>query len=196
MGKRELVVWLCLTGVLWLPSQSTQLFLMPWCYMGLCHYQYWHQHDQDQNQSICLTLIHSVVVGWTNIQYINVDVDTNRIRGRIQRVGDRWSGPPPPPPPLKKSQNIGFLSKTVQDPLKNQQSYQASIQFWAIIGTPAKCHLNGVLLAGRWWAHLDRLSPLKNPPPHLVKVGPPLTKLFWIRAWNESQTIYMSHLLC
>ena len=33
--------------------------------------------------------------------------------------------------------------------LKNQKSHQASIQCWAIFGTPAKRHLNGVSLAGR-----------------------------------------------
>ena len=41
-------------------------------------------------------------------------------------------------------QNIGFLSNTGPDPLKN---HKASIQCWAIIGTPAKRHLNGVSLA-------------------------------------------------
>ena len=29
--------------------------------------------------------------------------------------------------------------------------YPASIQYWAVIGTPAKRHLNGVLLTGRSW---------------------------------------------
>ena len=46
--------------------------------------------------------------------------------------GDRGSGPP-----LKNHKNIGFSSNTGPDPLKNR-SYQASIQCWAIIGTPAK----------------------------------------------------------
>ena len=44
--------------------------------------------------------------------------------------------------------NIGFFSNTGPDPLKIT-SYQASIQCWAIIGPPAKRHLNGVLLAGQ-----------------------------------------------
>ena len=35
------------------------------------------------------------------------------------------------------------------DPEGGQLSYPASIQCWAIIGTPAKRHSNGVLLAGR-----------------------------------------------
>ena len=49
--------------------------------------------------------------------------------------------------PLKNLKNIGFPSNIDLDPLKSQ-SYQASIQWWAIIGTPAKRHFNGVLLAG------------------------------------------------
>ena len=53
------------------------------------------------------------------------------------RGGDRGSGHPPP---LKNHKNIGFSSKTGPDPLKNR-SYQASIQCWVIIGTPAKRHL-------------------------------------------------------
>ena len=55
---------------------------------------------------------------------------------------------PDPPPPLEKYKNIGFLSKLVRILLKSQ-GYQSSIQCWAIIGSPAKRHLIGVLLAGR-----------------------------------------------
>ena len=111
---------------------------------------------------------------------------------RIQMGGQAvWT-----PPPLKnhiKIGNIGVLSNTGLDPLKNQtyqaslaslhcvleedtlilahrkthlditeklltvmkdsnqtnkQSYQASIQCWAIMGMPAKCHLNGISMAG------------------------------------------------
>ena len=43
-------------------------------------------------------------------------------------------------PPLKIHKNIGFSSNTGPYPLKNR-SYQASIQCWAIIDTPAKRHL-------------------------------------------------------
>ena len=49
--------------------------------------------------------------------------------------------------PLENHKNIGFLSNTGPDPLT--QSYQASIQCWAIISPPAKRHFNGVSLAGR-----------------------------------------------
>ena len=58
------------------------------------------------------------------------------------RGGNRGSRLHPP----ENHKNIGFLSNTGADPLKN---YQSSIQCWAIVGTPAKRHLNGVSLAGR-----------------------------------------------
>ena len=41
------------------------------------------------------------------------------------------------PDPLKNHKNIGFPSNIDPDPLK-PQSYQANIQLWAIIGTPAR----------------------------------------------------------
>ena len=59
---------------------------------------------------------------------------------------------------------IGFLSILVRFPLKSQ-SYQASIRCWAISGTPAKRHLNGVSLAGQWWPAYSGvwiLSPIIN----------------------------------
>ena len=46
--------------------------------------------------------------------------------------------------------SIGFLSNTGPHP-ENSQSYQARIQSWSSIGTPAKRHLNGVSLVGRCW---------------------------------------------
>ena len=48
--------------------------------------------------------------------------------------------------PEGNHKNIGFLSDTGPDPLKN---HKATIQCWAIIGTPAKRNLNGLLLAGQ-----------------------------------------------
>ena len=47
--------------------------------------------------------------------------------------------------PSENHKNIGFLSNTCPDSLKNF----ASIQCWATIGPPAKHHFNGVLLAGQ-----------------------------------------------
>ena len=68
---------------------------------------------------------------------------------------------------------IGFLSILVRFPLKSQ-SYQASIRCWAISGTPAKRHLNGVSLAGQWWPAYSGvwiLTPIINLK-KVVKVGP------------------------
>ena len=67
-----------------------------------------------------------------------------RIHMPRSRVGDRGSGPT-----LEKHKTIGFLSNTVSgpDPQKSQ-SYQVSIQCWAIISPLAKSHINGVSLAG------------------------------------------------
>ena len=48
--------------------------------------------------------------------------------------GGRGSGPPPPP---EKSQKYSFIAILGQSTEK-VQGYQASIQCWAIIGTPAK----------------------------------------------------------
>ena len=47
------------------------------------------------------------------------------------------------------------------------------IQSWAIIGTLAKRHLNGVLLAGRCWPAFGGIKIASSTK----KVGPPLKKL-------------------
>ena len=63
--------------------------------------------------------------------------------------GVQGSGPP------RKSQKYSFFKQywSPYEPLKTVvlPSHQASFQFWAIIGTPAKRHLNGVSLADRRW---------------------------------------------
>ena len=52
-------------------------------------------------------------------------------------------------PPLKnKNIYIGFLSNTDPDALKNHKASKTAFNVLAIIGTPAKRHLNGVSLAG------------------------------------------------
>ena len=75
-------------------------------------------------------------------------------------------------PSLENHKNIGFFSNTGQDPLKNHKA--------TIIGTPAKRHLNGVLLVcQRCPAYSDILilSALIKLEKNVVKVGPPWTKL-------------------
>ena len=62
--------------------------------------------------------------------------------------------------PPEKLQNIGFLSNTGPDPLKNHKATKpafnvgpSSASFeWAIIGTPAKRFAGGPMMAFRWRA--------------------------------------------
>ena len=53
------------------------------------------------------------------------------------------------PPPLKNHKNIGFSQQYWSESPEKSQSYKASIQCWAIMGPPAKRHLNDVSLVGR-----------------------------------------------
>ena len=82
--------------------------------------------------------------------------------------GNRGSGPPPP----EKHKNIAFLGNSGPNLLKNQ--------CWAIIDPPAKCHLNGVLLAGRWWptfsGNWSSLSHNLKGEKTLSELDPPLAK--------------------
>ena len=84
---------------------------------------------------------------------------SNSCHVRIKRGGGRGSGPPLP---LKNHKNIGFPSNIDPSPLKSQ-SYQASIQWWAI-DTPAKRHFKGVSLMGRWWSIFSGVSVLSHYP--------------------------------
>ena len=77
-----------------------------------------------------------------------------------------------------------------------RQIKQSNQQIWAIIGTQAKHHLNGVLLADPWWPAyigicLDLLSPLKQKQTKNVKVWPPSDsdKTFWFSNW---QLLYLN----
>ena len=88
--------------------------------------------------------------------------------------------------PLKNLKKyIGFHSNTGRSGFPEiAQGYKSSIQCWAIIGTPAKRHLNGVSLAGRWWpsfSSIYMLSPFikkkkKKKKKKIVRVGHPLAK--------------------
>ena len=94
---------------------------------------------------------------------------------RIQS-GHRESGHPPPFT-LKNHKNIGFLKQYWSGSPEKSQSYQASIQCWAIICTPAKRHLNVVSLAGRRWPHFSGIWIQLLTKNKKKKVGPPLKKL-------------------
>ena len=78
------------------------------------------------------------------------------------------------PPPLKNQKDIGFLSNTGPDPLKNHKDTNPAFNVGAIIGTPAKRHLNGVSLAGPWWPNFSGIWILSLTK---KKVGTPLKKL-------------------
>ena len=79
-----------------------------------------------------------ILVGIPNIALISNSFTIELWPMCGSRRGDRGSGPL-----LKNHKNIGFPSNIGPAPLK------ANVQFcWAIIGTPAKGHLNGVSLAG------------------------------------------------
>ena len=103
---------------------------------------------------------------------------------RIQRGGTGG----PDPPPLENHKNIGFLSNTGPDRLT--QSYQASIQCWAII-SPQR---NAISMAFRWRAddgtfldilifgYLDPLTPQQLKKKKRYQIWAPSDKSFWIRA--------------
>ena len=93
------------------------------------------------------------------------------------------------PPPKKKNKNKKKQNKKNNNNKKQNnnnnkkttQSYQASIQYWAIIGTPAnafKWRFAGGQVTTRLKWYLNPLSPhqLKGKK-NVVKVEPPLTEL-------------------
>ena len=77
---------------------------------------------------------------------------------------------------------------------EKSQSYQASIQCWAIICPPAERHFNGVLEIACWLADdCPFIAVFGSSFAHqlkkerkIIKFGPPLTKTFWIHAWNPA----------
>ena len=93
---------------------------------------------------------------------------------RIQR-GDSGSGPPWRIAKFRVS--WPFSSRSLEKITK----LPSQIQCWAIIGLPAKLHLNGVSLAGWQWPTFSGiwiLSPSLSEKKRKknVRVGPPLTK--------------------
>ena len=104
----------------------------------------------------------------------------------IYSCADPEGGGSGPPPEKVQKYMVSlklFLAILARNTLKSQ-SYQSSIQCLALIGPPAKRHLNGVSLTGHWWPvnsgiwilpPLIKLKTKKQKKP--VKVGPPLTQL-------------------
>ena len=86
--------------------------------------------------------------------------------------GSREKGAATPPPPWKSHKNIGFLSTTGPDHLKNHKTTKPAFD----IG-PAKRHLIGVSLAGRWWIafsgiHLHLINEKKTQNNNVVRNEP------------------------
>ena len=109
------------------------------------------------------------------------------------RGGNRGSGSP-----LKNHKNMGFLSNTGPDPLKNHKATKSAFNFEPLSAHQRNTILNGISLVGRWWPELivvfvlDPLSPLK-PPPHppppkknkkkTHQCWTPSDKTLWICPW-------------
>ena len=92
--------------------------------------------------------------------------------------------------PLKNHKNIGFHSNTGPDPLKN---HKVTIQCWAIIGPPAKSHVNGVFIV------IFGLSIPSLTKKEIVKFILPLTKLsgsehVYQHYKRQVYTLYQFHL--
>ena len=88
------------------------------------------------------------------------------------------------PPPLKNHKNIGFLSNSDPDPLKNYKATEPAFN----VGPSSARQRNAILMAFCWRAdnsplivvHVFGSSPthqLKKQKQKNVLVGPPLTKI-------------------
>ena len=94
------------------------------------------------------------------VSSVNVNISLKRLeklvkrtmssfKQRIKSCADSEGGREVRTPPPEKSQKYRVsLQNCSGSPVKSQ-SYQASIQWWATIGPPAKRHLKGVSLVGR-----------------------------------------------
>ena len=95
--------------------------------------------------------------------------------------GGRGSGHPSSE---KSQKNIGFLSNTGTDPLKN---HKAIIQCWAIFGPPAKRNLNGPFIV------IFGSSIPSSTKKNAIEFGPHLTKLSG--SAHEIPLVYMFKML-
>ena len=97
-------------------------------------------------------------------------------------------------PPLKNHKNIGFLSNTDLDPLKNHKLLsQHSIMghHWHASKTPFKWRFSdGPMMAlNKWYMYLDPLINKKNKN---IKVGPPL-KTFLVPCMDSISAKHSIH---
>ena len=105
------------------------------------------------------------------------------------RGGERGSGPPSP---LKNHQNIGFLSKTGPDRLKNHKATKPAFN----VGSPSARQRNAIKMAFRWWADDGSLWVVLGPlslsvskktkqKKNTLSELDPLWQNFWIRPWSK-----------
>ena len=85
-----------------------------------------------QKKMLGLGYVHLLCIGSKNYLHIIREYMYTIAHARIHGGGERG-----PDSPMKNHKSIGFLSNP-----EKSQSYQASIQCWAIIGPPGKRHLN------------------------------------------------------
>ena len=103
------------------------------------------------------------------------------------------AGSPPPPSP-EKSQKYRVSYQYWSGSPEQSQSYQASIQCWAIISPPAKRHLNGISLVGRWWpinsvfGSCITSTKKKKEKKKRYQIWIPSDKTFWLRACMHVST--------
>ena len=93
---------------------------------------------------------------------------------------DPVGGPGSTPPP-EKLQNIGFLSKSGPDPLKNYQATDPAFN----VGSSSARQRNAILMVFCWWADDGPLIVVLRSSHHssikrktnVVKIRPPLAKI-------------------
>ena len=101
---------------------------------------------------------------------------------------ERWTGGPDPlPPPGKSKINIGFLSNTCPDPLKNHKTTKPVFNVGPTSSRPA---LSGIL-------DPSSLHQLKKSKKNFSRLGPPLTNLsgsahgyYWMLTFFEVALYY------
>ena len=90
--------------------------------------------------------------------------------------------------PPENSQKFRVSKQYWSESPKKSQSYQASIQCWAIIGPPAKRHLKSGIVVFRYFLP-SSTTWKKNKN---VIIGPPLTKFLDLHMYGFQKNILIS----
>ena len=89
--------------------------------------------------------------------------------------GGKGSGPPPPPPKKKNHKNIGFLSNTAPDPLKNHRATKPAFN----VGPYNWCFAGGTIMV---IVVFGSSIPSSTKNRGTLSNWTPSDKTFWIRA--------------